>query len=64
MPKYVKEDLHKSQIATSLDSQDTPNQWNRTAKDTAKQYAKPEDNSVPLPLEGIIVVRKIVGTFL
>ena len=64
MPKYVKADLHNFQCPNHLESQDAPHQWNSPTYGTVTQYANPEDESEPLPPEGITMVRKIVGAFL
>ena len=60
IPKYAKAGLHKFQHPTLLKPQYAPHLWNRPTYGSATQYADPEYNSAPLPLEGI----KIVGTFL
>ena len=64
MPKYVKAALHKFQHPNPMESQDATNQWNRPTYSKATQYAAPVNNSVPLPPEGITMVRKVVGTFI
>ena len=64
MPKYIKLALHKLQHPTPLKPQDAPHRWNIPTYGAATQYADPEDNLAPLPLEGITMVRKIVGTFI
>ena len=64
IPKYIEAALHKFQHPTPLKPQDTPNQCHRPTYGSATQYTDPEDNSAPLPTEGITVVRKIVGKFL
>ena len=64
MHKYVKVSLHKLHYPTPLKPQYTPHRWNRPTHGSETQYADPEDNSKPLPPEGITTVIKIVGTFL
>ena len=64
MTKYVKASLKEFQHPTPLKLQDAPQRWNMPIYGAATQYAVPEDNSAPLPPEGITTARKIVGTFL
>ena len=64
MPKYIEAALHKLQHPTPMKPQDAPHLWNRPTYGSDTHNTDPEDNSAPLPLEGITMVRKIFRAFL
>ena len=63
IPKYVKTSLHKLNQPTPMESQDALHLCNRPTYGAATQYSDPEDNSVPLPPEGITMVKKYWAHF-
>ena len=64
IPKYVNTDLHKFHNPTHLDSQNSTCRLIRPSYGTYTQCANPENDSAPLPLEVLNIVRTVLDTFL
>ena len=64
MPRYVEKALQRFTHPEPIKPQHSPSPWVAPDYGASIQYAAPDDDSAPLPLEGITHLQQIIGTLL
>jgi hypothetical protein len=64
MPGYIAATLHKFQHQPPTRAQHAPYCWNKPVYGTNPQLTEPEDDTAPLPPDGIKRIQQITGTLL
>ena len=64
MPGYIEKALQRFTHPTPTRPQHAPSQWTAPQYGAPIQYADDEDNTAPLPKEGITRLQQIIGTLL